>query len=296
MKYFLDTKFITGRQKEVFPISLFRKETPKMIDLLSIAIVSEDGREYHAISKDFNLEAAWNRFELEEGYLWDGEPMGKIHKNYWFRENILKQLLCDLYKRDVATFHKEFGNFNNFIGYMEREKDPYILLKRLISKFGKTNKQIAYEVKMFIYYSSQINDPEAIENWEDVKHQFPVDFFLHQDDISWIDPYFNSSGHSWSAFCGLFDQIPQGFPRYYTSLDQMQREHFMVDIDMMNYCEAVHDIGKTYPSKKVLQAVFADNENLEQHPRYPKRGTASIHCPLEKARWYRQLHNFLSNT
>jgi hypothetical protein len=56
MKYFIDTEFLEGTQKESFPISLFRKQTPPTIDLISIGIVAEDGREYYAISKDFNLK------------------------------------------------------------------------------------------------------------------------------------------------------------------------------------------------------------------------------------------------
>ena len=43
MKYYLDTEFLEGTQKEKFPISLFRKNTPPTIDLISIGIVSEEG-------------------------------------------------------------------------------------------------------------------------------------------------------------------------------------------------------------------------------------------------------------
>lgn len=64
-KYFIDTEFLEGPQQEKFPISLFRKQTPNTIDLISIGIVAEDGREYYAISKDFNLEEAWNRYDLK---------------------------------------------------------------------------------------------------------------------------------------------------------------------------------------------------------------------------------------
>ena len=59
MKYFIDTEFLEGTQKESFPTSLFRKNTPPTIDLISIGIVDENGREYYAISKDFNLKEAW---------------------------------------------------------------------------------------------------------------------------------------------------------------------------------------------------------------------------------------------
>lgn len=67
MNYYYDCEFLEGKQKEKFPISLFRKETQSTIDLISIGIVSDDNREYYAISKDFNLKEAWNRFEIIPG-------------------------------------------------------------------------------------------------------------------------------------------------------------------------------------------------------------------------------------
>lgn len=54
-KYFLDTEFI---------------EDGKIIDLISIALVCEDGREYYAISTEFN----------------------PCNANDWVRENVLKHL------------------------------------------------------------------------------------------------------------------------------------------------------------------------------------------------------------
>ena len=42
MKYFIDTEFLEGTQKEKFPLSLFRKQIKPTIDLISIGIVAED--------------------------------------------------------------------------------------------------------------------------------------------------------------------------------------------------------------------------------------------------------------
>ena len=55
MKFFYDTEFI---------------EDGKTIDLISIAIVAEDGREYYAISKEFKARRA----------------------SFWVKENVLKYL------------------------------------------------------------------------------------------------------------------------------------------------------------------------------------------------------------
>jgi hypothetical protein len=58
MNYYLDTEFIEGQQS--LRLSVPTKSLPT-IDLISIGIVSQDGREYYAVSKDFNLKEAWNR-------------------------------------------------------------------------------------------------------------------------------------------------------------------------------------------------------------------------------------------
>lgn len=47
MKYYIDTEFLEGTQKEGFLISLFRKEKKPTIDLISIGLISEDNREYY---------------------------------------------------------------------------------------------------------------------------------------------------------------------------------------------------------------------------------------------------------
>ncbi len=60
MKYFYDCEFLEGTQKTWTGVSL------PTIDLISIGIVSEDDRKYYAISKDFNLKEAWNRYDLKE--------------------------------------------------------------------------------------------------------------------------------------------------------------------------------------------------------------------------------------
>ena len=52
MKYFLDTEFHESK-KPVKMLGITLKEV-RTIDLISIGIVCEDGREYYAISKDFN--------------------------------------------------------------------------------------------------------------------------------------------------------------------------------------------------------------------------------------------------
>jgi hypothetical protein len=63
------------------------------IDLISIGIVSQDGREYYAVSKDFNLKEAWNRNQKRDhgtAYNSYGEKLQV--KEFWIRENVLKPI------------------------------------------------------------------------------------------------------------------------------------------------------------------------------------------------------------
>jgi hypothetical protein len=52
MRYFLDTEFIEGFHKPLFG------KRRHFIDLISIGVVCEDGREYYAVSKDFSSKDA----------------------------------------------------------------------------------------------------------------------------------------------------------------------------------------------------------------------------------------------
>jgi hypothetical protein len=70
MKYFIDTEFHEHKK----PIKFLGITIAKVwtIDLISIGIVSEDGRTYYAINRDLNLKHA--------------------KKNKWLNDNVLKKL------------------------------------------------------------------------------------------------------------------------------------------------------------------------------------------------------------
>lgn len=60
--YYIDTEFLEGTQKK-FPFG----NTKPTIDLISLGLVDEKDRIYYAISKDFNLKEAWNRWQQRTG-------------------------------------------------------------------------------------------------------------------------------------------------------------------------------------------------------------------------------------
>ena len=93
MKYFIDTEFIEGFSKPIFG------KKRHFIDLISIGIVAEDGREYYAISSEYNYNDA----------------------DDWVKENVILPLYISTVHGDqrnrynVDNFHLTYGKTNSKI-------------------------------------------------------------------------------------------------------------------------------------------------------------------------------------
>lgn len=263
MNYYIDTEFLEGTQKESFPISLFRKETKPTIDLISIGIVAEDGREYYAISKEFNLKEAWNRFDLKL-HSGDGRNIGDgTYKVYWIRENVLKPIYEELVLKEnritnsIITINgKRFSEYN----FTYRE------LKRLINKYGKTNKEIAKEIEIFTTQYSN----KADEIWDKPK------FYAYYADYDWV------------AFCWLFGKmmnLPKGFPMYCNDLKQILDEKVSVLLEKQNKRDSFLNSKNKYKS---LDEAISDFKTRKDYPKQENE-----HNALADARWNKKLHEFL---
>lgn len=100
MKYYLDTEFI---------------EYPNTIDLISIALVSEDGRELYCESTDFNESKAsdWVKENVIKK-LWSRQKDKRPH-NKWFRDGGIGGLMN---KKDIKSEILRFIDPNpEFVGY-----------------------------------------------------------------------------------------------------------------------------------------------------------------------------------
>jgi len=270
MKYFIDTEFLEGPQKESFPISLFRKQTPNTIDLISIGIVAEDGREFYAISKDFNLKEAWNRFDLEmqSGDMRNVFPEGR--KIYWLRENVLKPIFEEFYNSEIEHYNKAH-RLGFYINYPQNSKFSYSNFKRLLKKYGKTNKEIATEIKAF-------TKKAVIQENENGKYNISIDESdeITKGDIVWDKPEFYAyyADYDWVVFCWLFGKmidLPKGFLMYCNDLKQ--------EIDRNSY----KDGYGTFHGK-----------DIKNHPNFPKQDSSKSHNAIEDARWNKQLFEFLA--
>lgn len=247
MKYYLDTEFLEGTQKEKFPISLFRKNTPPTIDLISIGIVAEDSSEYYAVSKDFNLKEAWNRYD------WKHDLGSEPRKVYWIRENVLKPIFDDLNTDHAYPFEHKF-------------------LKRLISKHGKTNKEIADEIVSF-------TTKAVFKESKCGKYLMGSDSYdkTTKGNFEWDKPEFYAyyADYDWVVFCWVFGKmmdLPKGFPKYCRDLKQM-------------FDEIQTEIKNNVPDEFLCV-------DLKVHPGYPKQ--ENEHSAIHDARWNKKLHEFLN--
>ena len=266
-KYFIDCEFLEWTQKESFPINLIRKETKPTIDLISIGIVSEDNREYYAISKDFNLYEAWNRLEMKYddslppiknrqmgycGYLAEEAIFRAIPKKvYWIRENVLKPIFKEFLNPVIDSKDNNLRVFN------------YKNFKTLVNKYGKSNKQIADEIKMFI------GTKETVENYEEVKHLLNPQFY----------GYYSAYDHV--ALCWLFGKmidLPKGFPMYTIDLKQM------LDEKVENYSDHFSNGNESFETKLSW---------IKNKDNYPKQ--TNEHNAIADAKWNKQLYEFLKD-
>jgi hypothetical protein len=106
MKYFLDTEFIEGFYKPTFG------KRRHYIDLISIGVVCEDGREYYAISNEYRYSDASN----------------------WVKENVIRPM----YEQSVPGFKRQFLYERNF--HISVGKSNHLILMELMDFF-----KVAYD-------------------------------------------------------------------------------------------------------------------------------------------------------
>jgi hypothetical protein len=260
MKYFLDTEFIEGTQKKWFG------ETKPTIDLISIGIVCEDGREYYAISKDFNIKEAWNRYDWKRKKVNDG--IAGAYKVYWIRENILKPIWVEKCKEGFS-----FKN-STMTPYGIKTLFTYKNFKKLINKYGKTNKQIAEEIKDFVYKSSECSN--NIKLWG---KQIQPEFYGYYCDYDWV------------VFCWLFGKMID-LPMY--CIDLKQTLDSIANKMNANWFEVEQEnIYGINNYKKIIEPTFEDKLKLiKQFNKYPTQ--TNEHNALSDAHFNYELYKFLN--
>jgi len=293
-KFYYDTEFLEGTQK-----TLFGQSKPT-IDLISIGIVSEDkhhsieygttdgkdripigqnttSREYYAISKEFNLKEAWNRYDLLEANTKNNHSLNNV-RVYWIRDNVLKPIWNE-YINKVAIVTEDL-------------LFSYRTMKMVINKYGKTNKQIAEEVKEFCKSGNKniYNLPKG----QGVRIVNDKGEEGYMDTIHCSNPIFYGyySAYDHVVFAWLFGKmidLPNGFPMYTIDLKQMLDEIAEKTVKKTN--ETVHT---TFPLKawnKLNKEQWLDE--ISAYVDYPKEPTT--HHALNDAKWTKELHKFIKS-
>jgi hypothetical protein len=254
-------------------------QTKPLIDLISIGIVSEDNRGYYAVSKDFNLKEAWNRYDLVINKQY---PLGaEYNKVYWIRENVLKPIMVELqvqYNKDTGK-SKTGWEFKDF--------------KYLINKYGKTNKQIAEEIKDYISDKRKLDTGlidqygftyNALKTFEGRMRCIEVNCGLPQ-----FYAYFGAFDYvAFSQVFGGFEGYPKSFPQYFIDLKQeLDIKASAITNDQM---KEWHHYPKTL---NIKEPTFDEKLTfIRRMPKYPKEPTT--HHALSDAHWNKQLHEFLN--
>ena len=281
MKYFLDTEFLEGTQKKWFG------QTKLTIDLISIGIVAEDSREYYAISKDFNLKEAWNRYDLVRDGFKDFELTPNYKKVYWIRENVLKPIFIELRAKEVEEYN--IAQRRNVVLDFPTYSFCFREFKRLINKYGKTNKQIAEEIVQFI-------DARWVEEGNISKgFMYPGGTSIKEVKTSNVQFYGYYCDYDWVVFCWLFGRmidLPKGFPMYCIDLKQLLDDKVSNMEFRKQKSGDVNDYEIVKGSTNLQQFLdLVKGEGLVNGT-YPKQ--TNEHNALADARWNRQLYNFLN--
>lgn len=284
-KYFLDTEFI-----EDFTRPWIGKAR-HYIDLISIAIVAEDGREYYAISNEFDIDHVWNKYQ------WKGSnsPIPGNHtitkeKEYWLRDNVLMPVVHELAKRDYdenGWYFADFGSVDNWLRFIKQspswEQTWKPRAKTLIKEYGESNKQIAGDIVNFI--DQRYLDPKQ----PDRGFIYPGNTSIKSVASTDVQFYGYYADYDWVLFCSLYGRmldLPSGFPMYCNDLKQMLEEKNAVlktsrAFNAYEFDAVTTDHGSSAPGYVRYQ----------NHMNYPKQSNA--HNALDDARWNKKLYDFL---
>lgn len=272
MNYFIDTEFVEGKQDKTF-FGFKYGETKPVIDLISIALVPEDDRTpYYAISKDFNLKEAWNRWQQRTG---EGDRNNTEPRVYWLRDNVLKPIYNELASHHICDYPIPHPHFGRAVQDNRSLSFTYKNLKWLIAQYGKTNHEIANEICEYIYGSSPdldyMSPLQQAQTYEiNDKSKNPI-FYGYFCDFDWV---------CFNQLFGKMTDLPNGFPMYC--------------IDLKQTLDEVVNSKDWYTGEPARQCTFQEKlEDLKKQPSYPK--LTNEHNCLADAKWNKELHKFLES-
>lgn len=285
--YYIDFEFIEGFHKPLF------SKRRHFIDMISVGIVCEDGREYHAVSNEFNPKDA----------------------NVWVKRNVLDKIELDFYRQEstyAKTYHPDSLTLKNFIKW-----------------YGKSNFEIANEIIDFVNFGIEpvINSITKSDCW--AEEFYPKEFKYIRGNNTKIPDAWHKTGvdgkgiernkkliynqpkfygyysdYDWVLFCSLFGKmmdLPKGFPMYCLDLKQSLDEV----VDNMNQLQLSKFVVSSNTGKWTTNEIpksIIDIKNwsresklelLKSQQGYPKQ--ENNHNALADAKWNKQLYDFINS-
>jgi hypothetical protein len=128
-KYFIDFEFIEGFKKPLFG------KRRHFIDMISVGICCDDGREYYAISKEYRYNDASD----------------------WVKENVI----LPMYKQ-LSPAHKQFSEPDNFHKYEGKSNEQIV---KEIAEFCKPTRVYSHEEITLLW--SELKNPEFYGYYSD---------------------------------------------------------------------------------------------------------------------------------
>lgn len=254
MKYFIDTEFIEGFHKPLFG------KRRHFIDLISIGIVCEDGREYYAISNEFKYNDA----------------------DDWVKENIIHKLPLKLRKNESCSeMYKRCK-----IGVDDFDSYRWVT--------GKYNKQIANEIFEFVCPYEKASEYAGVGSIYYGSKAYlesnPPKFYGYYADYDWV---------LLCSLFGRMIDLPKGFPMYCIDLKQMVDEK-AESIKIKLSTILLEEKNNWEETGEIPQRIInIDDYSLDQKLKllksqkgYPKQ--IDEHNALADAKWNKELYDFLT--
>lgn len=288
-KYFLDFEFSEGFRKPLSWLPTLGRFNKKQwfIEMISLGLTCEDGRQYYAINKDFHPSWA----------------------NDWVKENVLTQLPS---RYEVLTPAM-------FVVQPMGENEPRLVENVRPNPVYKDIKQIALDVFNFVnentgnlpheeFISQLIGDPAepsaAFAQWK-LTHNAKVVEDKQVDKASGVttarvNQMFYAQPEFYGYFCdydwvlfatmwGTMMQLPQGFPMYCRDTKQMLDD--MVTEVTLRYFKSI-EANKDIPFNRNRDEMWELNlKAFKENKDYPTN--SANHNALADAVWIQNLFTFI---
>ena len=222
MNYYFNTQFYTSKETlQHESAGLTKNFTMDITTLISIGITNGRGRDYTAISSEFDVDRAW--------------------KDDYIRKSVLR----DIYEEYRRTSNNPDINNLSWIWSLET-------MIKIIRLVGKPNHKIVREIQAYLLDSELDLDGETMvtlgSKWEAVIHFQGVENEIRDDALSDVKSNGYYTHQSWMNFYQLFGgffKLPAGMRKYTIDLrssltDRPDEPKSTSTLDKAKWCSDLH--------------------------------------------------------